>query len=220
MSGLHTAGMQAGAFAINFSAVLVMAWAIATCASAPTAIGVFAAVTLYALRSGGDTLVSAWNPHVVVLPMMAFIVVAASLAATGRRTLIFWLVGLGTFLVQTHLAMTPLVGALLVLVAIAQPRAVSETWPRAAALTLALWMPPLVDELTRRPGNLTKIVLFFVGGTSRQPIDAAAAAWASALTSPFRPGFVVAAGLDLPPVGAWSIVAAFAQLLVLGAVVL
>jgi hypothetical protein len=38
MSGLHTAGMQAGAFAINFSAVLLMAWTIATCASAPTAI--------------------------------------------------------------------------------------------------------------------------------------------------------------------------------------
>jgi hypothetical protein len=204
LSGRHTAGMQAGALALNIAAVATVAWA-ATSASTIAVIALCGAVGWYIWRTG-DMIVSPWNPHVIVLPMLAFVVLTAAFAATGQRRLLPWLLLLGSFLAQTHVAMVPPV-ALLMLVAVAVQRdAVRAGWPAAAGVALAAWLPAIIEQLTHHPGNITRIVRFFAGTSAGQPIATAAAAWSAALTGAFRPDFAVALGFDVrPPAGPWPL---------------
>src|SRR5262249_4959114 len=106
LSGYHTAGMQAGALVINFAATLLIIRCVAANASAPTAVAVFVSIAVYILRAG-DLIVSAWNPHIIVLPLVAYVVLAAAMFADPRRGHLLWLVGVGTLLAQTHVAMVP-----------------------------------------------------------------------------------------------------------------
>src|ERR671936_428606 len=128
LSGRHTAGMQAGAMALNIAAVAAIARTAAASAGTPAVFAFAAGVAWYIWRTG-ELIVSPWNPHVVVLPMLAFIVLAAAFAATGRLTLLFWLVLIGSFLVQTHVAMAPPVVVLLLVAAVVQRDAVRASWP-------------------------------------------------------------------------------------------
>lgn len=198
LSGLHTAGMQAGALALNLASVALIGWTLARCASTPIAVAVSAFTAWYAVRTG-DMLVSVWNPHVIVLPMLAYLVVAAALAATGRRVLLLWLVFVGTFLVQTHLAMTPIVVVAGAVAIAAGRRSLSGMWLLALTLGLLLWLPPSVEQLRHRPGNLVAIVRFFAERAAGQNLAVAADAWSWALTSAFRGDFAVAAGHDILP---------------------
>jgi hypothetical protein len=211
LSGLHTAGLQAGALAINLSAIALAAWTAVSCGSVPAAVALSASLVWFALRAG-DMLVSAWNPHVIVLPLVAFIVVAAGLAVDGRRIRLLWLVAVGSFLVQTHVAMAPIVAVLGVSAIALQWRALGQVGLRAGSLTLALWMPPLVEQVMNRPGNLARLGMFFVSGAEGQRVSTATAAWASALTAASRLEFVVATGREFSPAGAWVIPAAILQL--------
>jgi hypothetical protein len=217
LSGLHTAGLQVGALAINLSAIALTAWTVVSCGSAPAAIAVSVSIVWFVLRAG-DMLVSAWNPHVIVLPLVAFIVVAAGLAADGLRTRLLWLVLVGSFLVQTHVAMAPIVAVLGVSAVAFQWRSLRQGWWAAGCLALVLWMPPLVEQFTNRPGNLARLGLFFTSGSEGQRAWTAAAAWASALTSSGRPDFVVASGRDFVPADAWVIPPAILELMALGLV--
>ena len=202
LSGVHTAGMQAGALAINLSATLLVAWTGASVASGPTAIALSVLIAGYTLRTG-DLMVSAWNPHVIVLPLVAYVVLAAALSSAGRRAHLLWLVVVGTFLAQTHLATVPIV-ALLGAGAVWNQRVlVRQWWAPAAGLTLLLWLPPLIDQAIHRPGNLASIAMFFARGGRGQDFATAAVAWASALTAAFRPGFDMAIGLDYAPTPGW-----------------
>jgi hypothetical protein len=216
MSGHHTAGLQAGALAINLAAIAAIAWTAARLASPPIAIAVAVVTAWYTCRTG-DLIVSVWNPHVIVLPMLAFVVMAAALAATGRRVLLLWLVLFGSFLVQTHIAMAPLVAVLGATAVVAQRQALDGMWVQSCLAALALWLPPMVEQATHSPGNLTRIVTFFAGGSSSgQTAGAALVAWSASLTSAFTHGFAVARGLDFrPPESSWPVVWTVAQIVVL-----
>ena len=218
MSGYHTAGLQAAALAINLGAVAAIAWTVARFASAPVAIAVAAVTAWYTLRTG-DLVVSVWNPHVIVLPMLAFVIMAAAFAATGRGALLLWLVLFGSFLVQTHLAMAPLVALVGATAVVAQRQALGGVWLRACLVALVLWLPPIVEQVTHTPGNLTRIVTFFAGGSSSGPtLGDAVVAWSASTTAAFRPDFAVALGFDFrPPQSAWPVVWAVAQVVLLAA---
>jgi hypothetical protein len=167
-------------------------------ASMPTAIAVSWFSAWYAFRAD-DIIVSAWNPHVIVMPLLAFIVLAAAMAADARRSYLLLLVAVGTFLAQTHVAMVPIV-AILGIPALWTGRALSRaTWALAVGLKLFLWIPPLVEQVSHRPGNLLAIASFFLNGGPGQEFSTAFAAWASTLTGAFRPGFVLATGFDYLP---------------------
>jgi hypothetical protein len=202
LSGFRTAGMQAGALAINLGATWLIVRTLISAATTPTAIVVSGFTAWYAFRTG-DMLVSAWNPHIVVLPLIAYIVLAAAMAARPGRSYLLGLVAVGAFLAQTHLAMVPIV-AVLGITAAWNGRGLSNTtWVIAVVLKLLLWIPPLTEQLTHRPGNLLSIVRFFVNGGGGQRFTTAVASWASALTAAFRQGFLLALGEDYVPVTGW-----------------
>ncbi len=201
LSWRHTVGMQYGALIINVAAVAVIVWSLAQTAPAPLAAAVSMAIAFFVWRTG-DMIVSVWNPHIIILPMLAFVVVAAAYAASGAAAFLFWMILIGSFLVQTHLAMAPVVAlpGLLSIVGARDRTTVRRTWLLVVFLPLVLWMPPLVEQITRTPGNMTRIARFFLGSASHgQPLGTAVTAWSAALTAAFGRGFEVATGWDLEP---------------------
>lgn len=120
---------------------------------------------------GTDVPVSVWNPYVVVLPFAAFLVHAV-LAATDRPWALVAVVVLGSFVAQTHLSYTGLVGVVVAWVAVLaawrqRRRPLSRLRPHAVALAtgLVLWVPPVLDQMRGDPGNLSQIWRSFTGSS-------------------------------------------------------
>jgi hypothetical protein len=219
LSGLHTMGMQAGAVAINVAALAMLAWVLAQVETPVLAAAVAATTSVFIVRTG-DLVASPWNPHVVVLPMLAFVAAAAAFAAAGGRALLFGLIAIGSLLVQTHVAMAPIVGAIAAIAASARLSTAGERrrlsqprlWAAPAVFAVMLWLPVLVEEIAHRPGNVTKLLLFFTGhGERAVPLARAKAAWAGALTAALRADFAPATGVSFRvpvPASTWTTVAA------------
>jgi hypothetical protein len=125
-------------------------------------------------------LASQWNPHVLVLPMMAIVVVAAAVAG-GRIRLLPVLAALASFVVQTHVGLGP---AVLALSGVATAMAAlyaywfrsgdapPRLWPILNGtlwLLLLLWLMPLARELSQPDGNLWRLWTFF--GAEARPVQ-------------------------------------------------
>jgi hypothetical protein len=209
LSGYKTTGAAAGALAINIGAVALIAWTARRAGGRRASVALTASCALYAARFGA-LFTSQWNPHMTVLPTMAFVVVAAAVAA-GHIGFIPALFALATFTSQTHVGLVPIVGALgaaALVPLLAGPWALAGGerrrlwWYVNAGLWLAafLWLPPIVEEITGNPGNLTRLWRFFVsGGNAGQSVTTALAAWSGAFAGVIRTGFAVAWGGALPP---------------------
>ncbi len=216
LSGSQPAGLFAGAVVINMAAFATTAWLTLRLAGCSWALAILAACALYLVRIG-DSLASAWNPHVLPLPTMALIVICAAVA-TGRVWTLPWAVFVGTFLVQTHVAMVPVVGtvaavALAVGVAPALRAGRSDEVLRVRRavnvslwLLAGLWALPLAEQLVRVPGNLGRVLAFFTTEAhAGQPLGLAFAAWADMITGIQPPASEFQWGGGLPPsVNVWS----------------
>jgi hypothetical protein len=139
-------------------------------------VGVLVALLMHSL--GLTFLIDPWNPWLAVLPFLCFVLLAWSVAC-GDAPALPWAVGVGTFVVQTHVGYVPLVvgltGVALVLGGIriwrrdrqsaegeTVDRRVLRTWlPVTAAVVVALWLAPVVQQLSGHPGNLSALVHFF-----------------------------------------------------------
>ena len=117
---------------------------------------------------GPQLLVQPWNPY---LPTLWFFAFAMAVWSVLDRDVIGLPVAViaGTFCVETHISYAVIVaaaGTLMIGTLVYQrwrDRG-SEAWNRtrawllgSVALGLALWVPPMADELLHRPGNLTTI---------------------------------------------------------------
>jgi hypothetical protein len=112
---------------------------------------------------------------------------------------------LASLAAQTHVALLPIA---LMLGGAAFARVVWNTPPvppagtsrlRAVILTLIVllvcWLPPLIEQLTSRPGNMTQIFNFFVHDSGQgQTGGNALSAWSDMLTGVARRDFYVAHG--------------------------
>ena len=134
-------------------------------------------------------LVSPWNPMIVIFPLLLFVLLCA--AAIDRSVLsVLGALLVGSFVVQTDFSTLPLVIVLFVVSAGtsivtffgdrrrtsgAPPRTVDEVasrrrawaWAGTAAglvLLVVIWVPPVIEQLTNTPGNLTLIYRFFTSG--------------------------------------------------------
>jgi hypothetical protein len=197
LSGSLTAGLNAGALAVNLTSMLVLAWVVVRAADGVLAIVTTAMVALFAWRIA-PILVSPWNPHVIVLPTMALIVVCAAILS-GWAELLPLAAAIATFVAQTHLGVLP---SVLVVSAIALSAvlgaAISEGDPgmrrrlvRIVSVTLGvlivLWALPIWEQISRTPGNFTKLWRYFaVRDEASQPFRSAYAAWTDMLAGMAR----------------------------------
>lgn len=228
LSGYRTSGLAAAALAINLAALVSLAWIALRAARGSFAIVLTALSVAYVARIG-VVLASQWNPHVLVLPTLAILLLLAAVAA-GWTALLPLAAALAAFAVQTHLGLAPTLAAAIgcaVALGVVGPFAPRDAGARRRLwltvnvslwVTLLLWFLPLAEEVSRTPGNLTKLWRFFLNSGGGVPFAAAFQAWAGALSGLIRPDFVVAWGGPLtgggsPWIAAWAV----AQVLLLAA---
>ncbi len=156
-----------------------------------------AACLLLMWSMGSEMLIDPWQPHVLMLPFLAFVACAAACAA-GHRGSIAWMVGVASLLVQSHLSFTyvvALVGAVsIVLCWFAVRRAASAVqkpaldsldpvpgpsrpaqWRRpllaAGVAAVVCWSQPLYEQFFGAgEGNLSRLA--GAGGSSSDTIGA------------------------------------------------
>ncbi|HVW33780.1 MAG TPA: hypothetical protein VHL53_14680 [Acidimicrobiia bacterium] len=166
-----------GAAVINFGAALGSVWIVLRRYGDRAATWTATVVVAYVIAAGPAFALNAWNPYVLALPLLLAILLVADGAAgslpAGAAALV-----VGSYLVQTHVAVAlTLVAAGAVGVAVfgrsllarwREERPRRPTAPRrwvalgvAGALLALLWVPPLVEQVTHSPGNLTTLARFF-----------------------------------------------------------
>jgi len=169
MLGGQGHGILAGALAVNVVAlgcVGVVLWRRGRVAGLTLGLVV---VLLLARALGAGFLVDPWNPYVIVLPLFA--VVCLAWAATNGDLWAFpAAVGIGSFVVQTHVGVAFVAFAV---IGVAAAIVVVDAWrdglaqlKAVAVVSLAVgfvcWMPPLVQQLENEPGNLGELTHFFL----------------------------------------------------------
>lgn len=228
LTGFKSIGMAAGALALNLGAVSAAGWAILRHSSLATTSTALIVIGLYMLRAG-DLGSSAWNAHLVVLPVAALTVLAAA-ASLGDGAALLAATVVASFVAQSSVSVAPYavvvlgVGAAL---GLRHPNHgdghASGTASRGRWLVVALvvgvvlWLPPLTEQATHRPGNLLRLWQFFVADSrSGQPWDTALLAWGDMTTAFVRSGFELPWGQAYEARGSWPLTAAAAgQLLLL-----
>jgi hypothetical protein len=204
LSGKLATGLNAGALVINLLSVMAIALVVRRIAGGKQAVAIVAMLAWYSWRMA-PLLVSPWNPHVIVLPLLALLVLAAAIIS-GWIELLPLAALIGTFAVQTHLGVLPSVAALSaialgsVLVSAGSgvpigPRRTVGIVSVTLSLLVVLWAVPAWEEMTRTPGNLTKLWrFFFTGHRGAQPFRSAYVAWSDMLAGILRPDLRLADG--------------------------
>jgi hypothetical protein len=204
-SGLHPLGITAGAIAINVVAFGICVWALSRHATATMTLTIVAALAAYLWRVPG-VIISAWNPHVLLLPFAALIICGAAVA-NGRLALLPLTALLASFITQTHVGLAPASLGIAATALIAGLRAhrgdlqtqTNRRWLAIAAVALIVaWGPPLYDQIAGT-GNIGQLLRFFAEPSSTPAPREAFAVWSGTLLQPLQRDFRMAWGGSLPP---------------------
>ena len=106
-AGSRTAGLAAGALAINLAALAAAVWVLVRHAGPALTVAFAALIALYVGRVPG-LVVSSWNAHATFFASAALVVISAAVAA-GRIRLLPLFLAVASFVLQTHIATFPLV---------------------------------------------------------------------------------------------------------------
>jgi hypothetical protein len=121
---------------------------------------------------GPELLRYPWNPYLTVLPV-ALLVAVVWAAACGHAWAVPTAAVTATFLVQSHVGYAPVAVALIVAGAVVlvlraragqipiDGRRFRRAGVLAIVLLVALWIPPLVEQVQHDPGNVSELVRFF-----------------------------------------------------------
>ncbi|HEY5014363.1 MAG TPA: hypothetical protein VIK61_16895, partial [Acidimicrobiia bacterium] len=145
-------------------------------ADQPKVVAAFALLVVAALVHGlGPAFLwDPWNPYVIVLPFLAF-VLAVWWAASGEERALPVAVGLASFVMQTHVSLAPEAVALLALVivwllATARDGESRRRLRRSALVSsgvfAVMWALPIHQEFTPHGGNLTTLWRFWTSSHS------------------------------------------------------
>ena len=135
-------------------------------------------VTVALFADLGPELAMAWNPTVTIVPLALYVFLACGFAV-GSRSALPLLALTASFLVQTHVGYLPVV--MLVSVAAVGMRSVlvggrppsGKPLAIAVLILVAVWLPPVLEELSVEPGNLEQLARFFwQAGARRDLADA------------------------------------------------
>jgi hypothetical protein len=162
----------AAAFGLSLLAIVVAA------RRAGGVAALFAASALAALVVpvwGWRTIGNAWNPLLVLAPLVVTAVLAAA-TASGVDWAWPALALAASFCVQTHVGTAPVVGTWLAMAVgldVWRSRRRSTRWlPRGLAVVtvLAMWALPIGQQLGPGPGNLGELLRFFRASDGHHPL--------------------------------------------------
>jgi hypothetical protein len=153
-------GLLVGSALINCAAVAVVALFAHRRGGPLFALAAVVWVAVLVWGLGDEIPHDAYNPHIVLLPLALLTVLVWSVA-TGDRVALPVAVVAASLIAQSHAYEVLVVagyGALAIIALLARRAAVSWRWlAGCAALGLVLWLPPLIDQLRHRPGNLRRL---------------------------------------------------------------
>lgn len=167
--GRSSFGLMAAVWSVHVAATWLALWMLAR--RSVLLMGTFAvAIAVVVRASGPGFTLEPWNPWLAVLPFAAMLV-AAWLALDEHPAWVALAVGLASYCVQCHVGYLPVTGAACawtvgVLLVRAVRRGDRRVWwalLAAAGVTMLVWLPPIVDQLRREPGNLSILYQHFVG---------------------------------------------------------
>jgi hypothetical protein len=169
LSGARAWGLELGSAAINTAAVAVFVW-IGHRRGKLLGTVAFGAVAALALRGYGlSVLTHPWNPYFPVL--LWLVVLAAAFSVLDRdHWMAVAVVVAGSVAAQTHVSYLVNVVAITLLVFGVMGWRMRDTGERRAMLKpllvsvgagVVLWVPPVIDQLIRDPGNIRLLVRHF-----------------------------------------------------------
>lgn len=174
LTGQSSLGLLAGALLINLGAIVAsigVGWR-----RGGAVLAAWTAVVLAVLAAalGADLLVSPWNPHLTVLPLVLFLLLAWAWSL-GDLPMAPAAVAVGTFVVHGHVGYAvPVLVALGYVGAatlwdrgrdrpVPEPAHPRRWWVAAGGVGLVLWLPAFVDQVAGS-GNLEAMVRHFLTG--------------------------------------------------------
>jgi hypothetical protein len=167
--------LQAATAALVAAATGLSIWLAHRRGGWPFALATTASLALLLWGYGARILLETWNPHLPLLWWVVFLLAVWSVLCDDLKMLPVVALA-GSVCAQTHVSYVPLVGGLTLLVAgtlvvrLLRSRSVAGEEARrlrrhvlawaggSAALAGVLWLPPLVEELRNRPGNLSIVL--------------------------------------------------------------
>lgn len=181
LAGSSSIALSLGALAVNAVAVAGMALVAWRRGGLPLLVATCLACSLLVHAFGADYIRDPWVPYVPVLPFGLLLFLVWDMTQGGR-----WAApaagAVASFLVQTHVGYAPLaipltalgIGWLVVTALRRYPGDDHDRQQRlrrllaplvlTGAIVALAWMPPILDELSNRPGNLAEIVAYFREG--------------------------------------------------------
>jgi hypothetical protein len=196
-------GLQASTAVLALAAAGLAVWVGHRRGGWPFALAVTATLALLMRGYGATILLETWNPHLPLLWWVAFLLAVWAVLCHDLRALPVAVVA-GSVCMQTHISYIPLVGGLGLLVAVVlgarlvrahrarrdrggDPDEAGDptSWRRSVAwiggslgLGVLLWLPPLAEQLTHSPGNVSVIRQnFSQPGDTRLPFGDAVTLW-------------------------------------------
>ena len=178
LGGASAGSMHAAAAVLNVVAVIGSCVLARRLGGRPLLV-VTGVVLAVAIAGSASEYADPWNPYLTVLPLVLFLLAAASVAA-GDPWALPVMAAAGSFVVQSHIGHAVVVGvvglAAVVALVVVRRRGVQSggpipaprRWAVAAvttAVVVALWAAPAVDQITGDPGNLGEIVTYFTSPT-------------------------------------------------------
>lgn len=156
-----SAGLYIGAAAINLAALGATVGVVWRKAGAPAALWTAAALDLFTACLGPGTLREPWNPYLVIMPMVLFVVLWA-VACSGGAGYGIWALVIGSYEIQTHIATAPVIASLLLVMAVRRRSHLPSAspgwlhrWRVGPGVLVVLWLAPLLELLRDRPNNLS-----------------------------------------------------------------
>jgi len=210
-----TESLAVGALVVGAISSAAAVWLVRRRAGLLVAAWTLLVLTVSVRLLGADFLRDSWNPHVSVLPLLAGALLCWTAIRGDAWALPVAVVPLSLAL-QSHLGYLPPVGAIcavlgvgLVVRAVRRVRtgAGGTEPPRrpvrwlvagvsAVPVALLVWWPPLKEELTVDPGNISKLVDYMREGSPEETLSVPTALRAVADEFGRLPAYAV--GVDLP----------------------
>jgi len=172
--GGQTVGLVLGATAINVAAAVGILVLAHRRGGRPLLVWASLLLTAY-LVAIEPIPFDIWNPSVTLLPFVVVLLLAWSVACRDWWAAP-WLALVASFAVQTHVGLVPgVVMALAFAVVVGvwrerrrevplgpdERRTIRRSVAVSVAITVVVWLPPVIQQLTSQDGNLTALARFF-----------------------------------------------------------
>lgn len=165
--------MQVATVLLQLAATATALWIALRRGGPALVLGVATTLAVLMRAFGALTLTEAWIPHLPLLWWVVFVLAVWSIVS-GDTVLVPVAVFAGSLCVQSHVSHVGTVVGLGILAAVVGALATIRRAPRdddrssgrrwilcGIVLGTVLWVPPIVEQLTRSPGNLSSLWRYF-----------------------------------------------------------